>query len=152
MQISLFVCNAEKNRVDKSDFLQNRLPLNGVFKKNTSYKNVVVEIQRDNNMLDYSYNYMYIDATKRWYFINDIIIVSNNRWEIHASVDVLFSYKSDILQSMGIIDKYENEAQSNVYYDDGSIIMDTRDNIEVKQFSNGFNENGSYILICAGGS
>lgn len=150
MQISLFTCNAERNRVDKSSHLTNRFALNGNVKKPTSVTHVVIEVEKTNPTY-YNYNYMYIEEFKRWYFIDDIKTVSDNIWEITASVDVLFSFITDIKMSYGVMDKYEQQQNANVYFDDGSYIMDTRKDIEIKTFSNGLNENGSYILICAGG-
>ena len=60
-------------------------------------------------------------------------------------------FKNDILNSECIIEKIENQSDSNLYFDDGSYVMDTRKYNEVIEFPNGLNENGSYILICAGG-
>ena len=151
MQISLFTCNAEKNRVDKSAFISNRFVLDGYLKDNTSITNPIIMIDKPTNPIDYSYNYMFISEFSRWYYINDIISVHNNLWEIHASVDVLQSFMTDIKSSYGVIDKYQNETNANVYFDDGSFIMDTRKDIQLMEFPNGLNETGSYILICAGG-
>ena len=36
-----------------------------------------------------TYNYMYIDDFKRYYFIDDIVSKNNNLWEISGHVDVL---------------------------------------------------------------
>lgn len=151
MQINLFKCTAEKNRVDKGPFISNRFAIDGVLKNKTSVIDLVIEIQKTNPTY-YDYNYMYVDLFKRWYFITDIININADLWEIHATCDVLFSFAYDIKSSYAVIDKSENEAISNLYYDDGSYIMDTRKDIEVKEFASGFNDNGSYILICAGGT
>ena len=148
MQISLFVCTAERNRVNKSDYITNRFVMNGTIKEPTSAMNLVIEIEKTNPV---SYNYMYVDEFKRYYFIDDIKSIGNNRWIITASVDVLFSFMTDIYNTTAIIDKVENEINGNLYLDDGSFVMDTRKYNEIKEFPNGLNENGSYILICAGG-
>lgn len=150
MQISLFTCNAERNRVNKSEFLTNRFVLDGSFRKSTSALNIEVDVQKT-NLLTYKYNYMYIDEFKRWYFIDEIISVRTNLWTIHATVDVLMSFRDDIYVSPAIIDKVENESVANLYLDDGSFVMDSRKYNEIKEFPSGLNENGQYILICAGG-
>lgn len=124
--------------------------MNGTIKAPTSATNIVIEIEKT-NPVKFEYNYMYISEFNRYYFIDDITNVSANRWIITASVDVLFSFLSDILATTAIIDKSENENNSNLYLDDGSFIMDTRKYNEIKEFPSGLNENGSYILICAGG-
>lgn len=150
MQIDLFTCIAERNRVNKSDFISNRFTLQGTLKNQTSVTNITVEIEKSNPVI-YGYNYMYIDEFQRWYFIDDIINISANRWIIKASVDVLMSFKNDILSTSAVIDKAENEFTANLYLDDGSFVMDSRKYNQVKEFPSGLNTDGSYILICAGG-
>ena len=83
--------------------------------------------------------------------LNDYITTRNNLWELHAHVDVLYTWRADIRSTEAVVDKLEREDQANLYFDDGSFIMDCRNAIEVKEFPSGLNENGSYILICAGG-
>lgn len=150
MQINLFTCTAEHNRVNKNPFMANRFVMDGTIKKATSTLNLVIEIEKS-NPVKYDYNYMYIAEFDRYYFIDDIVNVSNNRWQIHASVDVLMSFMNDILQTNAIIDKSELENNANMYLDDGSFVMDSRKYNEVIEFPSGLNETGSYILICAGG-
>jgi hypothetical protein len=72
-------------------------------------------------------------------------------WEIHGHVDVLYTWGADIKNMEGVADKLEGIDQANVYFDDGSFVMDCRNDIQVKEFPNGLDETGSYILICAGG-
>ena len=150
MQISLFRCTAENNRVDKTDFITNRFPIDGTLRSESSVIDPIIVIEKGNVTL-YDYNYMYIADFKRWYYINDIISIRNNLWEIHAHVDVLYTWGADIKNMEGIADKLEGYNEANVYFDDGSFVMDCRNDIQVKEFPNGLNENGSYILICAGG-
>lgn len=150
MQISLFTCNAERNRVNKTRYLSNRFVLEGVLRKSTSALNIEIDVEKTNPLI-YKYNYMYIEEFGRWYFIDDISSIRNKLWTISASVDVLMSFKEDILQSMVIADKIENELQANLYLDDGSFVMDSRKYNEIKEFPSGLNDNGQYILICAGG-
>ena len=150
MQIDLFVCNAEHNRVDKTAYISNRFTMNGYIKKSTSALNIIIEVEKS-NPVKYDYNYMYISEFDRWYYIDDIVNVSANRWQILASVDVLMSFRTDILSTTAIIEKSENDQNANLYLDDGSFVMDTRKYNEIKEFSSGFNNTGEYILICAGG-
>ena len=151
MQISLFTCTAERNRVNKSNYISNRFNLNGTLRSESSVIDPIILVEKSNPVSSY-YNYMYIDEFKRWYFINDIISVRKNIWEIHAHVDVLYTWGADIGNMEAVIDRCENYNDANLYYDDGSFVLDSRNNIEIKEFPGGFNENGSYILICAGGN
>lgn len=150
MQINLFTCNAERNKINKSNNINNRFVLDGAFRKSTSALNIEVDVEKTNPLI-YKYNYMYIEEFGRYYFIDEIVSIRNGLWTIMATVDVLMSFKKDILESNVIIDKAEDEDISNLYLDDGSFVMDSRKYNEVKEFPSGLNENGSYILICAGG-
>lgn len=150
MQINLFTCNAERNRVNKTNYISNRFVLDGSLRKATSALNIEIDIEKTNPLL-YKYNYMYIEEFGRYYFIDDIVSVRNRLWTIHATVDVLMSFCSDILSTECIIDKVENEMTANLYLDDGSFVMDSRKYNEIKEFPSGLNETGQYILICAGG-
>lgn len=150
MELNLFTCTSENERVDKTDFITNRFVMNGSLRDESSVIDPVILIEK-NNPTFYNYNYMYIPDFKRWYYINDIVSIRNGLWEIHAHVDVLYTWGADIKRMNGVADKLEDITNANVYFDDGSFIMDSRNDIEVKEFPNGLNENGSYILICAGG-
>lgn len=150
MQINLFTCTAERNRVNKTEYISNRFVLEGSLREATSAMNVEILIEKT-NPLAYNYNYMYIEEFGRYYYINDIKSFRNKLWIISATVDVLMSFSSDILSATAIIDKAQSENISNLYLDDGSFVMDSRKYNNVIEFPSGLNENGSYILICAGG-
>lgn len=55
-----------------------------------------------------TYNYLHIPALKRYYFIDDIVVKTDNTFEIHCSCDVLESFKDDILQGTGRLTKSES--------------------------------------------
>lgn len=150
MQISLFNCTAERNRVDKTNFITNRWSVNGTLRSESSIIDPIIVLEKTNPVASY-YNYMYIDEFKRWYFINDIVSKRNKVWEIHAHVDVLYTWRTEIGNMECVIDKTEDFNDANLYFDDGSYVLDARTNVHLKEFPNGFNESGEYILICAGG-
>jgi hypothetical protein len=151
MQISLFTYTKEKERVNKTDYLTNRFPLNGYLKNETSVTEPVILIEKTNPAL-YDYNYLYIEEFKRFYFITGIKQIRCNLWEISAKCDVLYSFMNDILANKCIIDKAENSPDANLYLNDGSFVTDSRKYNEVIPFESGLSLNGSYILICAGGN
>lgn len=97
-------------------------------------------------------NYAYIPDYKRYYYINDIIPLTGDRIELHLSVDVLYSFKDDILNSTAIIDKQQNVRNSNVYLNDGSYVTQEKEFHSVINYPNGFLDDGEYILITCGGA
>ena len=150
MQISLFTCVAENERVDKTDYISNRFVIDGTFKNPASVIDPVILIEKTNPAIQH-YNYMYIEQFQRYYFINNIISMRNNLWEIQAHVDVLYTWRAAISQMKAVIDKTENSSDANLYIDDGGFVMDARKYNKVIPFSTGLDLNGEFILICAGG-
>lgn len=96
-------------------------------------------------------NYMYIDTFNRYYWIRDNYLDANGRLHLVGKVDVLESVANQLLGLPAVVDKIELPEYSNRYLDDGSWINENRSYTEVLPFANGFNENGEFILITAGG-
>ena len=94
-------------------------------------------------------NYCYIDELQRYYFISEMTSVRNGLWRVSLSVDVLESYKSDILNLSCIVDKQQNQSYNN-YIDDGSYVNRADSFIEIVNYQNGFNADGEFILLTAG--
>lgn len=97
-------------------------------------------------------NYAYIPDYKRYYYITDIVPLTGGRIELHLAVDVLYSFKDDILNSTAIIDKQQNIDNANVYLNDGSYVTQEKEFHSVINYPNGFLEDGEYILITCGGA
>lgn len=95
-------------------------------------------------------NYMQISELGRSYFITDITNLTGSRYEIKGKVDVLESFKTDILALSCIVDK-QQDGNVNMYLDDGSYVYENREFQNVLNFPSGFNTTGEYILITAGG-
>lgn len=68
------------------------------------------------------YNYVYIPAVNRYYFIEDIVIKSEKTFELKLKCDVLESFKEDILKGYGKMVKSEN---GESYFNDGYNHLET---------------------------
>ena len=146
MTINFYINTSEKEKFDKS--LTNEKSLTGFLKQATSVINPVITVEIENPS---QYNYCHIPKFHRYYFINDMINVKNNLWEIHMHVDTLSSFKSQIRANKAIIEKSEQTASSNEYFNDGSTFYhDSREYNEIAMFQRGFDTAPSYILITAG--
>ena len=151
MQINLFTYSAEKNRINKTNFLSNRFVMDGYLRDIASVISPKIYVEKSNPAI-YGYNYMFIPDFKRWYFITDIQQIRTGLWEISARCDVLYSHMTDILKNKAILNKAENQQDANLYLNDGSFVTDSRKYNEVIPFTTGLSLNGTYILICAGGN
>ena len=145
MEIYLYQNNSPNNFITKS--LVNQIKLNGTLRNESSIINPVINIEYSNLS---RYNYMYIPEFKRFYFIRNLTSIRNNLWRLDCHVDVLNTYRSEILTHQAIIEKQENTSQSDLYFDDNSFIVKNQKYIETINFSNGLLANGEYILITAG--
>lgn len=105
----------------------------------------VIVIDSDTILL--SCNYMKMGSY--YYFITVEALPGGSRYRIVGKRDPLTSFKNEILMLDVIVDK--NQYESNMYIDDGSFITESRENIQLLNFSGGFNDSGRYILITAGG-
>ena len=77
-----------------------------------------LKITWDSFIYDYvlAANYAYIPEFNRYYFINDIISVRKNIWQLIMNVDVLMSYKDEILKLDAFVTR--NEFDYNKYVKD----------------------------------
>lgn len=96
------------------------------------------------------YNYAYIPEFERYYSIDNIVAYRNNLYEVTMSVDVLMSFRRDILNCVAVVDKQAMQENGDEYIDDGSLVTDNVMFTEVLEFENGFNDSVEYILIVAG--
>lgn len=144
MNINLYNCEAEMNRIGKNN-KSLILSLSGTLKQGSSVVDPVILMQLD----DFTgMNYAYIEEFKRYYFVREIKQVRNNLVEITMHVDVLESFKDAILKNTAILDK--SQSSGNPYYDDGSMASDTRTFTQVYNYGNGFLSEPELILITAG--
>ena len=130
MNISLYYNKSESNQVGKK--LQDKLTLSGTFRDEAEVVNPVVTIQHKNPV---NFNYAYIPQFSRYYFINGMTAVRNNFWRLELNVDVLESFKEYFMNLNCIIDKYEGDNFTNVYFNDGTFNADVRHYNEIISFN-----------------
>lgn len=144
MEIRLYNSSDETNKINKT--LLNEIVLNGTLRDETSVLNPIILIEANNLT---QYNYCYIPLFKRYYFIKDITVVRNKLFRLFLDIDVLMSYKNDILNLDCIVNKQENN--STPYINDNSRIYENRNFSSIINYKNGFDDDGNFILLTAGG-
>ena len=149
MEITLYTNESEKNKLEKT--LDHPILLEGTLRDESSIINPIILISSEKKDIPYMYNYAYIPAFGRYYFITDIESVRTGIWRVSMHVDVLMSYKEQIKQLPVIINKQQDIKNSNLYLNDGSYVIDSRSYNTILNFSGGFNDDGKFILITAGG-
>lgn len=122
-QVKFYKNTAERIRVDKSAYLKAPTTRTGTLRDESSITHPVILVESPTLI---THNYCYISAfDSRYYFINDIKVVSNKLYEISLEVDVLMSWKNGLLNTEAFIDRNENN------YD--NMIIDNKLPIKVGQ-------------------
>ena len=145
MEVILYKNSSENNVLGKSLAQIKSVECN--LKNDVSVVNPTFVLSYIDSILDS--NYCFIPKFNRYYFIDEIIPITGDRSIIKCRVDVLESFKDDIKSLTAIINKQETIADK--FIDDGSWIVENKDFLQSYNFSNGFNDNGEFILITAGG-
>ena len=96
------------------------------------------------------FNYMYISEFGRYYFIDDIVSVNNNIWEISGHVDVLETYGTAIKANSAVIKRQEKVF--NLYLDDPEFKVYNNTRVQCKRFNGGgnFSKTLTYVLVTCG--
>ena len=145
MNIILGTISDEKNKLNKT-FL-NQVTYAGTLKEQTSVVEPSILIEAENLS---AFNYMYIDAFGRYYFITDIESVRNNLWKISGKSDVLMSFKTGI-ESCPIILKNTESTLIEPYMPADMWQTIVKSKTDIVNFPSGLNSSGEYILITSGG-
>ena len=145
MEIKLYTNNSEMNKINKN--LTNELSLTGSLRDVANIVNPVITIQIANIS---DYNYVYIPDFGRFYFISDIVVIRTGLYTLSLSVDVLESFKSEILNLPVILSNTQNVGSTN-YLPSNVFLNNVKNKTDILNFPNGLNDSGEFILITAGG-
>ena len=147
MEIKLYKNLSENNVIGKT--LTQIKSVEANLKNDVSIINPTFILYYTDNILQS--NYCFIPKFNRYYFIDEIVPITGDRCIVKCRVDVLESFKEDIKSLTVILDKTQSIYKSNKYLDDGSFVVENKDFNTIYNFPNGFNDEGTFILICAGG-
>lgn len=127
-----------------------------IFKDDTSLLNPTIIINGVSNASSYTIedigtsNYISIPKVNRYYFITDITMMSGGRVAITGKVDVLMSFKNDILGSTQLI--VRQEKKTNNYLIDTEIPLSSKKQVIEHEFGDAIVDSGYYILAVNGGN
>lgn len=148
MEITLYTNESEKNKLEKT--LDHPILLEGTLRDESSIINPIILISSEKEDIPYMYNYAYIPAFGRYYFITDIESVRTGIWRVSMHVDVLMSYKEQI-KNLNVIINNSEQTGANNYLSGNQWITNVKNTTNIVNFPNGLNDNGEFILITAGG-
>lgn len=117
MNVNFYVCTDDKRKVTK-----NLTPLNSLtcnIKDKSSLKNPSLILSKKSFNSINNCNYCYISDFGRYYFIENITLLTAERVLIECKCDVLMSFNGGIRSLNGMIDRQEN--LHNPYIIDNSV-------------------------------
>lgn len=142
MEIKLYKTVSERVRIVKQ--ITDELVLNGSLRDQSSI--IAPTFALETNPI--GYNYAYIPAFHRYYYINNIVAVRKQLFQLQLKCDVLMSYKDEIYAMQALINREETPDNS---YVDGTFVIDSRPIHEKIEFQNPFTEE-NYVLVAMKGS
>ena len=146
MEIKLYKTSSPRKKLVKE--LSDGITLTGTLRGQSSVMSPSLQIQ---DIAVIGYNYCYIPDVGRYYYINGINALRANLFELSLGIDVLMTYAEAIRKNAAIVDKVQNFGAAYNYINDGSFVNSNRMKQDIVNFPHGFNADGEYILITAGG-
>lgn len=141
-KLKLYKNSSENNDVQK--VLSNETVIQGYSRTAVDILSPVIELA---GVEVNTFNYCYVEELKRYYYIENMTLSPNGVTRLIMRVDVLMSYREDILESHGIITKSRNY---NPYTGDHDV--ESRYNLEKHEFENGFDfNNGDFVIVAMRG-
>ena len=158
MFLRLYKNSSADNVVDKSIKLLHEFE-EVIFKEDSSIYTPVISIGgiKNESFMDLESiakcNYFSLPKFDRYYYITDIIMKKGQCIEIHGKVDVLMSFKADIMSSSQDAQLIvRQEVKKNNYLVDSEMPLSSKKQIMEYEFGDAITDGGYYILATVGGA
>ena len=148
MNITLYKTKSANNVINKKLISEKNLGNNCILADNTSVTSPTVIVGGIRSLDSISdYNYAHIPQCHRYYYINDIIALSGGRVKLVLTVDVLMSFKPDILSSTQLVTRQKDKGK--MYLANADWTLDGRTYLRSQYFNeNHFGtQNDTFVLI-----
>lgn len=128
--IILYKNKSEKIKLEKNiELIKN---VEGVFRDTISIIEPIITLELTREEA-FNFNYVFIEQFNRYYYVVDIICVNSNIYEIRCYLDVLMSYKNEILNQKCIVDR--SESDGNAYIDDNHVVIEEGYDLRIEELS-----------------
>ncbi len=146
MNVRVCSTSSAKNKVDK--VLTSGTVLDCALKENTSIINPTFIVVQSSVGSLATQNYCYVGEWQRYYFINNIEVMTGGRIALHCSIDVLMSWRSQIKNIRTFISR--NEYRNNKYFLDEQVPIRSERTVRYVKIGS-LPRNTVNYLICDGG-
>lgn len=147
MEVQFYYNQSDSRVINKHLVEMDNNVFEGVPRGDISVMNPIIRFENDGIL---RFNYAYIPELQRYYSVVDRTAFRDGVWDITFAVDVLMSFRRDIMNLSVVVDKQSMGKNGDEYIDDGSLVSENVMFQSLYEFPNGFNDTGEYILITAG--
>lgn len=98
-----------------------------------------------------TFTYNYCNFNERFYWVNDIISVRDNLFEVRCSVDALASWKESIKASTAMVEYSASDTNQSIN-DPRNVVTVQKSRTATNVYPEEFDEGGSFILCTMSGS
>lgn len=147
MEVQFYYNQSDSRVINKHLVEMGNNVFEGVPRGDVSVMNPVIRFESDGIL---RFNYAYVPELQRYYSVVDRTAFRDGVWDITFAVDVLMSFRRDIMNLSVVVDKQSMGSNGDEYIDDGSLVSENVMFQSLYEFPNGFNDTGEYILITAG--
>lgn len=146
LDLHFYQYNGQNNTVNK--VLGDNVILQGVLREPCNIMNPVITLRYNN---PFPYNYVYIPILSRFYFVDNITVLSGDKCEIRLSIDVLKTYEQQILTATATVTESDNP---NPYISNRNSVFNRKPKFEKIGFENTglLNSDGSIIMVTIKGN
>lgn len=148
MIIEFYSNVAEKNKVGKMPQALVK-SLTGTLRESTNVTDPIFKVTTLTHDEISKINYAYVPEFKRYYFVKQITYVKKDLYEVNCHVDVLESFKDDILNLNCRIGRQTGEY--NLLLSDNEIHIRQDNRVVIKSFSNNIDFTPTLVMTVAGG-
>ena len=141
LEIQLYNYTGHPDTVNK--VLQNPVKLTGAFQ---NIANMVYPVFTVRTSTPITANYAYIPEFGRYYFIDDIRVITGDKTEIRLSVDVLKTYETEVLTAVGTLNESDTP---NPFASNRNNVYNVKPKFQKIDFPNTglFNADGVIIMV-----
>ena len=91
----------------------------------------------------FQFNYMKFD--NRYYYIDSVDFLSQNIIRLNCSIDLLETYKAQILKQTTVLERSQNIYSR--YIDDDKLVLNAYKRVQTKAFPVSFTPSSSYVIV-----
>ena len=140
--ITFYNNNSDRRCVNKN--LTNAKTISGKIKSQYTSSGISIDIDVSvAGITPFQFNYMKYD--NKFYYIDNVDFVSQNIIRLNCSVDLLETYKAQILKQAAVLERSQNIYSR--YIDDDKLVLNAYKRVQTKVFPVSFTPSSSYVIV-----